>query len=319
MPFIQVIDSAKPVSNVIPFKPKEAPTLAIQDNVVDFATKRAEILKRLEPAKNFILDFRTSGKRFAYDKSLDISSSADWTKSDIKKFDFYVEDLVDYYKKADEARKDQMKALLDIFEVKLCGTGDNDDYQSVQYLANSGKQERILAGYDGYLERNTDATHTENVTDKEEKYHYLVSKHGGKVTNIPDFIYTDNNDIKVDAKIYGDVSSMDANYSKKTHDADFLIVYLKYSISESSDYYNKQCNEAKNSQDYFKACRQQQGFTAAASKYSKQLGYSTRWLLVDLLKNKPGCNEAKLKLEDLVKTLNVKHPQIKLDEKTDFS
>ena len=216
-PFVKVLDEIIPGVKNDTAENKQSETT---DTDVSLASNVIPFEDRCTQAKNFICNFidflgDKNKNHCLYKSEISKEDIYKLSESDLTGFDFYVDALVDYYKKADRAQKFSMKQLLKIFNVKLCGTGDADDYQSIQYLANSGKQERILAGYPKYLTRNAEATHTENTSDPEERYHYLVAKHGGKVTNIPDFTYTPNKSIKVDAKIYGSATTMANNYSKK--------------------------------------------------------------------------------------------------------
>ena len=182
-------------------------------------TSKVSIEDLFDKAVDFTVNFVNTGYR-AVSKLPELTKESIKTENDLLDIAFYVEDLITYYHSGNENQRNNMLALLNIFEVKLCGTGDDDDYESVQYLGSSGRQERILAKD---LVRNTAATKTPYESDEEEKYHYLVSKKF--VTGRPDFIY---NESKIDAKIYRDESQMRKLMTKKAHGADFLIVYLKY-------------------------------------------------------------------------------------------
>ena len=182
-------------------------------------TSKVSIEDLFDKAVDFTIDFVNTGYRAVSGLS-ELTKESIKTEDDLLDVAFYVEDLITYYHLGNENQRNNMLALLNIFKVKLCGTGDDDDYESVQYLGSSGRQERILAED---LGRNTAATKTPYESDEEERYHYLVSKKF--VTGKPDFKY---NKSKIDAKIYRDESQMRKLMTKKAHGADFLIVYLKY-------------------------------------------------------------------------------------------
>jgi hypothetical protein len=178
-----------------------------------------DIKDTFSKAVDFTIDFTSAGFR-AVSGLPELTRDNIKTENDLLDIAFYIEDLITYYKTGDQVQRANMLALLRIFEVKLTGTGDGDDFKSVQYLGSAGRQERILAKV---LQRNDVATKTPYDSDKEECYHYLVSKKF--VSSGTDFV---NNTSTIDAKIYSDELNMRKLIAKKAHGADFLVVYLKY-------------------------------------------------------------------------------------------
>jgi hypothetical protein len=154
--------------------------------------------------------------------------------ADLSATAFWVEDLVAYYKRGNFDQKNMLANLLEAYystsKEKMTITGKDC---SLQYLANAGIQEQQLVTSIPGLERNSEATRlTLMPGDQEDSYHFLVPP--VKQTQISqwngnsDFTYGDFN---VDAKIYLNTQSMWSYVNKEresgTHDAHYLIVYLK--------------------------------------------------------------------------------------------
>jgi hypothetical protein len=147
------------------------------------------------------------------------------TVQDFQQLACYIPDLYEYYLShhSDLKCMGNFQAFLSLFGCKLHG-----EKKSLQYLYNAGLQEDLIEA--AGLVRNPEATRVYSAPSKTMGYHYLVAKNSniGAITDKSDFIFKD--DYKVDAKIYGSVSSM-WKYLKgstgSTHDAQFLIVYIK--------------------------------------------------------------------------------------------
>jgi hypothetical protein len=209
MPFIQVIDNAKPVNNVLPFR------------------------SRFERAREFIEYFAAIPKNRFY------SPGKLETEADIRNCAFHVVDLVSAYNGSDVHLKNCMGSLLDIFGSKIGHNNPKDrsyieNWKSVQYLHNACYQEaKILevATELGFpLQRNRAATGLNGDN------WYLFAQGDERVKGYADFIYTyangidikdnKNIEIKVDAKIYLNTGTEAEAADPAAHDAVFLIEYI---------------------------------------------------------------------------------------------
>jgi hypothetical protein len=192
-------------------------------NICDEFTPSISINK----ANDFIKKFNTLNDP-SYKTSTTSGFSTDiQTASDLEHIAFYIPGLVNYYQ-SNATLKDRapLLSLLSLFDCKV-----SQGKKSLQYLYNAGLQEDIIEelGEAIGLERNTEATHTYNVPDKE-KYHYLLKSNTavGEISSKTDFLFKG---YSVDAKIYGNTALMQkytSNEDKSSHGAHFLIVYLKY-------------------------------------------------------------------------------------------
>lgn len=178
------------------------------------------IKSRFDLAKEFLMD--SPDIIWACQKPENFDEIKDET--DIKKFYFNVEPLIDYYQSDNTTVviRDKIAALLDIFGFLVAGCPN-----SLQYLRNACKQEQLIAEKLGeYVVRNEGATGAKLNNEANSKNYSLLFARGNKaITNASDFKLKIDDSVGIEAKIYSTISKINEVNPESLHNAKFAIVY----------------------------------------------------------------------------------------------